>query len=331
MEADSRILSGEMNWKKGLLESSLPLEYQILDTLRANGFKVDSDYKYARNDAGVISDFAVDVYANAYTPFSETSEITSKVELLVECEHRHPDIKWLFIPAVNPDQLESQSESAVRIVDQYSSYVVSREHSIEFDRSIPVCQKGVEIDIRTGDAVKSKLDTHIKKLQHVLPRLYTENVLIFLTAAPEFNLPFVFCPILTTSTSLYMLKQGVTAGHIEQAGGIEDIAEMTPYMMMYSDYGPDFEHQCKTECKRLSVLQRTDKALNIEQKRARYFNRRDRLPFTLMESLITADRHYLRELFTRFIVCSEPYFDDLVKKIKDVSLSAAASREKIDV
>ncbi len=318
-----------MNWKTGLLESNLPLEHQIMDILRDKGFKVDSDYKYARNDAGVIRDYAVDVYANAYTPFTRTNEITSKVELVVECEHRHPDIKWLFIPGVDSHRRDNCDASAIRIVDQFSSCLISRDRSIEFDQSIPVCQKGVEINIRTGDAVKPKLDKRFKKLQHVLPRLYTENVLLFLTADPDFNLPFIFCPILVTSTSLHMLKQGVTADHIERAEVLEEVAGKVPYMMMYFDYGPDFEHQCKSECKRLTVLQRTDKAMHIEQKRARYFNRRDRLPFTIMESLMTGDRHYLRDLFTRFIVCSEPYFNELVEKIKAVSLSAAESREEI--
>lgn len=318
------------NWKTGLLASNLPLEYEILDILTAQGFSCYSDFKYARNDAGIISDFSVDVHASAFTPFGAEDDLTAKIDILGECEHRHPDINWLFIPniAARTKTPEDFGQS-IRIIDQFSPYTIAREPIIAFDRSLPQCQKGIEINIRTGNVTVSEFNTRLAKLQHVLPRLYTENVLYFQTIRSEWNLPFLFCPILITSAKIFMLKPNISLQHIEDAESLEDVAQETPYIIIQSDYGPDFENQCRCECERLKVLQRNDQTMLIEQQRARYFNTRDNLPFTLIDALTNADRFYLKNLFTRFIACTNNRFSELMDAIKQSVNDALDTRKTI--
>jgi hypothetical protein len=88
-------------WKSRLASSGVPLEFEAAKILAKKRFAVSADYTYARDDAGVVKDFSVDLEASGFTPFGNPNSITSSVSILVECKYRLPSTRWLFLPDPN--------------------------------------------------------------------------------------------------------------------------------------------------------------------------------------------------------------------------------------
>ncbi len=80
----------------------------------------------------------------------------------------------------------------------------------------------------------------------------------------------------------------------------------------------------------MKAVQRTDNAALIEQKRARHFGSRVNLPFTVMEALMSGDKEYLNTYFTRFAVCNNRHFPELVDTMKHTAETVAESKQWID-
>jgi len=76
----------DKKWKSSLVSSSLPLEHEVARILVAKGFSVEADYTYARDDAGRLKDFPVDINATGYSPFNDPNQVDGMLELLVECK-----------------------------------------------------------------------------------------------------------------------------------------------------------------------------------------------------------------------------------------------------
>ncbi len=316
-----------MKWKYGLLSSSMPLELEASRVLTSKGFTVSSNYKYDKGNTESVRNLSVDLYAK--TSFLGTGR--AKLEILMECRHRHPNMAWFFMPDPNPAETSPAIPgNAIRIVDKFSSYVIESAAAAAFDAGMPVCQKGLEIDTATGDVDESPFRQGLSQLQYAIPYLLTENVLYYMEEDPVENLPFIFCPIFLASPKLFVLKKEVSAGEIEASSHIEDVADETPHLMMHLDYSKDFETRCISEVSRLKELQRSDKAMIVERKRAGYYETDFNLPFTIIESLMDADRCYLEVLFTQFLICNRSHFPGLVDTIKATATSALETQRLLD-
>jgi len=315
----------------------MPLELEAAKVLTSKGFTVSSNYKYDKGNPEFVRDMSVDLHARTYSPFSESNsvsdpgEATAKLELLVECMHRHSDIAWFFLPDPNSaDTSPVILGNTIRMVDKFSSYVIESDAAVAFDASMPICQKGLEIDTARGDADESVFRQGLSQLQYAIPYLLTENVLFYIEEEPVKNIPFLFCPIFLTNSDLFVLGGDVTSEDIEASSHIRDIADETPYLMMYLDYSKDFENRCVSETARMANIQKSEKAMIIERKRAGYYGSEFNLPFTIIESLITANRCYLDVFFTQFIICNSSHFPMLVDVIKDTVKTALETRTLIN-
>lgn len=319
-----------MNWKNALLSSGMALELEAARVLTEKGFAVTSNYKYDQSKAGFTKDVSVDLYAKAYTPFSNSGKTSAQMELLVECRQRHSSVAWLFLPDLNqPDCSPITLGNTIRVIDKFSSYIIDSDAAASFEAGLPVCQKGLEIDMSKGDADEQAFKQGLSQLQYALPRLLTENVLLYIEAHPADNIPFVFCPIFLTNSPLFILDKNISPEQIERCGEIREIASESPYLAMYVDYTRDFESQCMDETSRLAELHKSEQAMVIERKRAGYYETQFNLPFSIIESLMTGDRYYLNAFFTQFIICRNSYFSVLVDILKRTTESAVEKRKMI--
>jgi hypothetical protein len=127
-------------WKSNLLSSSIPLEYEVARLLVTKGFIVEADYTYGRDaETGQPKDFSVDILARAPTPFTGPGPINGSLELLIECKHRARGTKWLFLPDVNKAALSHiYLGCALRVFDDFSTYVVDKNPSYAFTHKTPV-------------------------------------------------------------------------------------------------------------------------------------------------------------------------------------------------
>lgn len=322
------------NWKKALLQSSMPLEFEASRLLVSRGFMVNSDFKYAWSDSEAFQDAAIDLHAVSELPSSDRNPAEGKIELLVNCESRHPDILWMFPPDPNRSEFSSEFSSgrsgpALRVIDQFSPYVISTGPSADLDAGLPLCGRGIEIDAGTGETSGAPHKRGVAQLQNALPRIFTENTLEFLTGPAHLNLPFLFCPVLLTTAPLYVMKKEVRIQDIEAADSVTDIGDPHPFLVLHSDYSPDFKTRCIDESSPLKELLRTDEAMEIEMKKVRFYNSHSNLPLTILEA-VTSGRHaYLNAFFTRFIICDLAGFPVLVDALKQAADDSLATRASV--
>jgi len=325
-------------WKTALLSSGMPLELEASRVLVSKGFIVNSNYKYDQSDSRFIKDISVGLHAKANAPFpganekspSQANEKSGQLELLVECRHRHSDIVWFFLPNPNPGNASPiMQENTIRVVDNFSSYVMESDAAAAFDAAMPVCQKGLEVDTVKGDVDETSFKHGLSQLQYAIPHLLTENVISHIEEETEQNLPFLFCPVFLTNSKLFVLNKSATAEDIEASSRIQDISDDVPYLMIYLDYSKDFEGRCVSEIFRLGELRRNEKAMIVERKRAGYYGTRFNLPFTIVESLMMADRSYMDVFFTRFIICNNSHFPILVDTVREITESVLETKKLI--
>ena len=296
-------------WKSNLLKSSLPLEYEVARDLVSAGFAVYPDYKYRRADSGVLKEFSVDIEAMAFTPFSNPNKIESVVQLLIECKHRFPPVKWLFVPEPNtPDFAVAGPGHTLRCIDGFSRVMLNRNGTSGFDHDLAFCFKGTEVNTDGGEVHSAELQHGVAQLQFALPRLVSQGI--------AWGDPVFFCPVLLTNAELFVCRKTMSGVDVE-AADLLDFSRKVPYLVLYVDYGPEFEEHCKAECQSLLSLTRSKeiKELNEYRKRA---GGKVHLPLEMARSFARGERSYLVSYFTQFVVCHRPHFKALLRQLKKV-------------
>jgi hypothetical protein len=312
-----------LKWKAKLVSSSLPLEFEAAKILVAKRFYITADFTYARSDSGIMKDFSVDLYARGFPPFSNPNEILGAVELLVECKQRQPRTSWLFLPDPNQADLSlGILGHTLRAVDGFSRSFFHPNATVTFDRHIGFCYKGIEIDESNGSVYDAELRHGIMQLQYALPRLYTESVLFNVTNHPDDNNPFLFSPILLTTASLFIAHKRMTTRDVENASCLKDIADPVPYLVLYFDYGPDFESHCIKECSPLLNLSKSEALQAIEAYRRENGEYDHLLPSAVARSFAKGLSFELRSHFTHFIVCTMKDFPLLLDRIKRIAVKS---------
>ena len=323
-------MSQPQKWKHALLMSSMPLEFEAARLLAREGFAINSDFRYGFHEGEPRRDTAIDLHARLLLSVSDGDETGVPLELLVDCVHRPPHAAGLFLPDLNPEGLSPATPGrTLRVVDQFSPFVVAPDAAVRFDQDLPVCYKGMEVDLETGEVDEGLFRSGLWRLQNPLPRLLSENIHIQLTAHRHANRPFFFCPVLLTTSELYVLRPDITLPDITAAETIQEVGSQTPYLVIYSDMSPDFRRRCISEFDRLRPLLRDAKAEEIERKKARFYGDRVNLPFSILDALMTADYFYLNTFFTQFVICSNEAFPALVRAMKQTAQDALKSCDQI--
>jgi len=322
-----------MKWKDALLLSSMPLEFEAGRFLVDQGFAVNSDFRYTWEDFESINDSAIDIYAKKNISSSElTSELTDEylqMELLVDCEHRSPNTVGLFLPDINLPGHSFTSGNTIRMVDQFSPYIIDPDTKTGFESDMLLCYKGMEIDLKTGDINALIYTQGLSKLQNALPRLFSENIMTFLAGPVEENIPFLFCPILLTTAPLYVMKKNISLEQIQAASEVKEVGTEVPFLVMRSDLSPGFKKICIKESSCLKEIVRTDNAMAIEMKKARYYNSLFNLPFTIIDAFNAGEYFYLNTFFTQFIVCTNKDFPLFIDTLKQTAQSAFNKIQKL--
>lgn len=325
------------NWKSNFLSSGLPLEFEAAKLLVSKGFSVGSDFTYNREDAqasGVQKDFSVDIIATAYPPFDpKGNALHARLILLIECKYRRPETKWLFFPDINEGGFSSITPGyTLHIVSEFSPYMIN-ESSYKFESRLPLCYKGAEVHIGSKDQeVHDKELKHaVSQLRYALPQLFKDEVWFELNNHPDDNIPFVFCPIILTTADLIVANETLTIETVEKSENISEISNDVPHLILYSDYGPDFERHCSKEFKSLAELGDLDSVKILEKNRHQSASKTYDFmyPSEIGKSLANAERFHLFRYFNQFFVCTYHGFPSFIDAIKNTVLESIETRIKL--
>lgn len=311
-------------WKTRLLSSSVPMEYDVAKLLVSNGFSVDSEFSYSRNDAGVMKDFSVDLSATNYV--SKTPDhLQATINLLIECKYRHQNNKWLFFEDVNDEDMSSFTlGDTIRAVDEFSWQLLPKNCTASFDETNIFCMKGIEIDTANGNVYDSEIQHGLKQLQFALPSLITKLINHDIRNTPEENLPFFYCPILLTTSEILVASRETSIKTIIESKNLEDFTHTKPWVIVYSEITPEFIKHRQTECSLLSEIAKLDFIKDIDTERKLKGEFDFRLPSNRCNALSDSYTPF-PNLFSQTIICTLDNFPSLLNEIKkttDLACSA---------
>ncbi|MDB4932349.1 MAG: hypothetical protein JWM10_4833 [Myxococcaceae bacterium] len=318
----------DKKWKPRLQSSSLPLEFEIAKTLVESRFSVTSDYTYGRGDDGSRKEYSVDVHARGGVPYDNENQIRADVDLLIECKHRKPGIKWLFLPDPNrPDYSPITLGCTLRALDEFSPRVLPANATISFDETAVFCYKATEIDEGDGNVDDRELRHGLVQLQYALPSLIKSNIQFNVPGGIYDTPPLFFCPILVTNAELIIANTSLTMSEVDTADKVGDLGQSVSSLVYYLDYGPDFERHCRSECVELMDVAENSReylsSLHAKRKRAGAINERSGVE--ICRAYATAERFQSHGSFCQFVVCTKEGFKDVLAQIKKVTAAAVRS------
>lgn len=235
-----------MKWKDRLLSSSIPLEFEVVKILTNKGFYTDYDFAYQRLDGKEEKEFSIDILSGGYYPFGAPNSIELQIDLNIECKYRNPDVKWLFLPNLQPfDDSNHVSSFPIRFIDEFSE--VKLNHSLHNITVNHQSSKGVEVNTSNGEVHDTGIHHGINQLMYSLPVILKSAIIQRLKDHLADVFPYCFCPILVTSAELRLLNKNFSIEEVKNAGSIEDISNEVPFIYFKPYAYPSFvKHSINT-------------------------------------------------------------------------------------
>ncbi|MCK4504614.1 MAG: hypothetical protein KAW14_03285 [Candidatus Aegiribacteria sp.] len=308
------------SWSEVLLRTGVPFEYELSCYLSQQRFAIDPDFSYSRRFEGYIKEHSVDMHATAYSPWSNPNIISSELHLLVECKRRNTKKHWVFFQEpVNHEYSQITIGHTLQVIDEFANHFLRIDTSDALESYFPSCFKGVQIHIeneKSADSTEYPIRHSIEQLRYAMPillnRLLTQAI-----DSVEDRIPIFICPIVVTSCGIQVVDRVLSEEDIFSAESIFDISKQVPAVIVYSDYGPDFNIHFRDNVFKI------DNSIHDELNALNKF-RSDRgawpssLPSNLLLSYCSGERYQLHKYFTQFLVCSSAAFPSIINLIKDI-------------
>lgn len=228
MEAKDKI----RKWKDALLKTSLPLELLAAEILHRNEIYVNGEYAYLRaNEHGESAEFSVDL--SAFRIFESNQIISLTLNFLIECKYNYPGVKWIFAPYANDEAvvtgvLSTFQDFCTRRIDSTPLYLL--------DDNFPYSFKGVEL--HADSANPNAIERGINQLRYAIPQKVSRILSSQVSCRHDEDLSIVvLCPILLTTSELFIIKSGLSLETFQNVKNLEEIAEKVDYLVYYQSIG----------------------------------------------------------------------------------------------
>lgn len=226
---------GNKKWKDALLKTSLPLEHLIAEKLGKHGFLIHGEYSFIRDDEqGVDTEFSVDLRASELLDRGE-EDYWADLNLLVECKYNYPGVRWIFAP--HPEESEF-AIGVVNVLQQLCTRRITDTSPVyDIDQELPYCVKGIEL--HESDANTQSITRGLYQLKYAVMELASNIIYRQITTWNDVDLHIgIVCPILVTTASLHVLKDGLTLEQFQNASNLNDVAEQVDALVVFQENRP---------------------------------------------------------------------------------------------
>jgi hypothetical protein len=318
----------DTGWKKYLLASGVPLEYEVARLLDAADMSVDADFSFIRKDGSSDKEMSVDI-ASRWYGLNRSDEIEFTLELLLECKYRSRSKTLLLLPDPNSRFSPVTLGGTVNWFDHLVPFFLPRDAFESLDGSLDFVYKAIEV--HDGGAVEQDIRHGINQLRYAAPMLLKRKLGFELSNHPEDVRAFFIAKILVTNAELRVLNEGVSISDVEVASSLSDISKNVVTAIIFSDYGPDYEAHVRRsfsdgDTNFRSAAKELRHRIQGEGKVGGMFSD----PLDLWESLYEADRYECRRLSTQFFVTTPAGLPELIERIKAGCRDAFRRRTKTD-
>ncbi|AYB30819.1 hypothetical protein [Chryseolinea soli] len=210
----------ENGWKKFLLKSGLPFEYEVKECFAKSDCTVWDEYYYLKEDENnVEKEFSYDLDANTWRD-------GCSIDFMVECKYKTEPTKWFFTPDPYAYQQEVNRNSFLHPMDHFTKQKFLFNNP-PFDKVVeeplgPFCLKGIEI--LKNDGVEVNITRAISQLSYAFVDKIISAMDSQLNIESFFETVFLHVPIIITNAELHLLKTNVTTKEIEDSKSIEEIS-----------------------------------------------------------------------------------------------------------
>jgi len=318
-------------WKPKLLSSSLPLEFEAAKILVANGYSVHSDYSYHRVSQGREAEFSVDLRGIRVTSAPRGAKRGCTFDLLVECKFRTRQIQWLFVPELNMHYSTASEHEIVRGIDAFSSWFLTENSWWTTQSPLPVCYKGVEVDVASGYVEPEELRRGIMQLQCAIPPLIRSRIEAPITSfGVDDSTPFFFSTVLVTNAPLLVASSAFSPASVESTKNFAELGQQANCLVLRTPPSQDVLRHSQLQFAGFAEVATRKGIQAVESHRKSQGVHAWELPKSLSERLQTSGSEL--EAVTDvscILVCSLPYLATLVRELARVCerVGSAATRE----
>lgn len=307
-------------WKSRLLSSSIPLEYEVGKILSDLDFSVSFDYIYYRKDGEQKKEFSTDIRSYFLFPLNDENSIDASLTLIAECKYREEGKKWLFLPDINkPDHSRFTLGHTIKSLSEFSTLKVKDDLITKFEEKFDFALKGVEVSLTNGEVFDKDIRHGISQLKFALPYLVKDNIESNVFGHLVDARPPYLISILITNAELYILNENFLIDRIKEVEELDQMAQKVPYLICYSETGPDFTNHHKeifedfySDCSSTENLKIFEK-FQQTQKHKKYgiYDSPDRNISDLEQSFY----YTLNKYYSQHFICSFEHFPKLINDI----------------
>lgn len=308
-------------WKRHLLKSGLPLEYEVAQLLAQEEMAVSADFSFMRRDGANDKECSVDIQADWY----DAADPALTLHLLIECKFRAKNKSLLFVPDPNDEYSPITLGSTIHTSDIAVPYSLPTDGFVPMEGNIPFAYKGVEIS--DDGAFEEQIWHGIQQLRYAVPSLLINALSFSLASRLDESLAQFFGKILVTNAPIRMLHDRCTIEQIENSSSLEDVSTLVDRVILYSDYGPDYEaHFRETFADTAGDLADHARRRNEELLEAGRTFKSYEGPERVVRAFEAAERWELLRTSTQFFIVTLSGLADLLSDIKEGCRGAHARR-----
>jgi hypothetical protein len=317
------VSTGKKKWKDALLKTSLPLEYLVAEKLGKHGFHIDGEYSFVRrNEQNIETEFSVDLQASELLKKGK-GDYWADLNFLIECKYNYPGVRWVFSP--HPENSEI-GIGVVNILEQLCTRRIADKKLIyEFEEDLPYCVKGIEL--HETDANTQSIDRGIYQLKYAVLELASNMIYFQVDEWNDEDLHLgVICPILVTTASLHVFRDGLTLEQFQNASDLNEVAEEVDALVAYQENKPQLNADVRKLLREMharlpAIKKRLEQLEEIEGK-PEY---RGVLPVNfLFDSIFSSYPQ-------RVLIVTYKAFEDIILKIRDSVSKSSKNLKRIAV
>lgn len=318
--------SAKKTWKDHLLRSGLPLEHEVARILAKERMSVTADFSFVRRDGLITKEWSVDLEATWYGE-TKNNGLKYEVLFLIECKYRSDDKVMLFVEDPNLDTSPITLGGTINSFDHFTPFHVTSIPFSELESEFRFVYKGTEL--HSGGAVDEDLRHAIQQLRYATPAFLRENIDFNISNHAEDILPIFFTKILVTNSPIKLLKSDISINEIRSANSIDDISSVENTVILFSDYGAEYENHVKSTFEydpqdRMEISEYIKESLQRNGKEVDSASD----PYKLLKNIMSGRRYECRSFATQFFITNIGNLPNLISRIKKSCELAYKGRRK---
>ena len=223
------------DWKKYLLKSGLPFEYEVKECFAKYKCIIWDEYTYIKPDENNIEkEFSYDLDANYLTKSGDM------LNFMIECKYKTEPTAWFFLPDPYNDQQEVNPNSFLHPVDYFTDNKFLFNNYPYYNVQKPLgefCLKGVEIF--NDKFLELNIHKAIQQLSYAFIEKVIESMDLQLTIehSTSANTISFNIPVIITNAELRLINKNLTIDDINNSTDINSISQEYDFLFFDNHIG----------------------------------------------------------------------------------------------